>query len=204
MKNILITQMCDFEKRKGFKFLLSKDWYDYANKLRFNIIPYNYNITKQNFKKLKIDGLILSGGNDIYKLKKNKINYLRDKSETRILKFCLEKKIPILGICRGFQFIASKFGVVPIKCKKHVRVSHKLILNNSNYTKIKKLNVNSFHKYFIKFLPKEFKVIAVSSDRSIEIAELQRKNILCFMFHPERKNFSQKLIDNYFKSFFKI
>ena len=74
--NILITQVVTFEKKRGFIFSLSKDWIDYASKIGVNLIPYDYNFKKLKLNKIKIDGLILSGGNDISTLKKKKKIFL--------------------------------------------------------------------------------------------------------------------------------
>ncbi len=201
--NILITQVVTFQKKRGFIFSLSKDWIDYASKIGVNLIPYDYNFKKLKLNKIKIDGLILSGGNNLSTLKKNKENLFRDNHEIKIFKYCLNNKIPILGICRGFQFISSYYKSKIRKCKKHVRTYHKIDINNSNYVNSKKLHINSFHNFCIFELLNEFKIISICKDKSIEIAECPEKKILCFMFHPERKNFTQKSIDKYILNFFK-
>ena len=55
-----------------------------------------------------IDGLLLIGGEDVgeklYKKTGSKISN-RDKLEAVIYKYCKDKDIPILGICRGMQII---------------------------------------------------------------------------------------------------
>ena len=51
-----------------------------------------------------IKGIILSGGNDINK------NSLRYKIEKRLTDISKKKKIPLLGICHGLQFINSVEG----------------------------------------------------------------------------------------------
>ena len=201
--NILITQVVTFQKKRGFIFSLSKDWIDYASKIGVNLIPYDYNFKKLKLNKIKIDGLILSGGNNLSTLKKNKENLFRDNHEIKIFKYCLNNKIPILGICRGFQFISSYYKSKIRKCKKHVRTYHKIDINNSNYVNSKKLHINSFHNFCIFELLNEFKIISICKDKSIEIAECPEKKILCFMFHPERKNFTQKSINKYILNFFK-
>ena len=67
-----------------------------------------------------------------------------------------------------------------------------------------KVKVKCFHNYCITKLPKKFNVISKSSDNTIEAAENISKNILCFMFHPERKNLSQTQINNHIKNFFGV
>ena len=52
--------------------------------------------------------------------------------------------------------------------------------------------------------PKKFNIVARHKDQSIEMAEHKHKRISCIMFHPERKNGSQKQVDNFFKLFFNI
>ena len=100
-------------------------------------------------------------------------------------------------------FISSYYKSKIRKCKKHVRTYHKIDINNSNYVNSKKLHINSFHNFCIFELLNEFKIISICKDKSIEIAECPEKKILCFMFHPERKNFTQKSIDKYILNFFK-
>ena len=129
---------------------------------------------------------------------------MRDRNEIRLLKYFIEKKKPILGVCRGFQLISNYFNSSLIRKPKHVRVGHTLYLKNSKFIKVNKLSVNSYHNYCIENLSKKFNVVSRHLDNTIEIAENIKKNILCIMFHPERKNFSQILINKYIKFFFKI
>lgn len=201
--NILITQIVSHSIKRGYVLSLSKDWIDYSEKIGLNLIPYNYNFSKTKLNKIKIDGLILSGGNDLSKIKKNKENFFRDKEEKKIFKYCLDRNVPILGVCRGFQLIASHFKFNLKKCKGHVRTRHKLNLNQSKYTNSKNLIVNSFHNYCLRKISNKFDIISYHSDKSIEIAELKEKKILCLMFHPERLNISQKEVDKYIINFFR-
>jgi putative glutamine amidotransferase len=204
MHNILITPTVSWDRRKGFIFSIEENWINYANSLKFNLIIYNYDI---NFfkKNKKIDGVIFSGGNDIYSKKKKKNNFLRDKFETIVLKKALKIKIPILGVCRGFQFINFFFKGKQKKIKHHTRVDHEIIINNSFFKKNTKINVNSFHKFAIMKVHNQLKASGIHKiDNSIEIAESKKLKVLCMMFHPERKNKSQEAIDNFLKFFFKI
>jgi len=61
-----------------------------------------------------LDAIILSGGTDINpitigeKLKDSSaFNYNRDYVEKELIQICIRKKIPILGICRGFQMLGT-------------------------------------------------------------------------------------------------
>ncbi len=202
MKNFLITQNVSYNSKRGYSFSLSKNWFDYSLKIGINLIPYNYIFSSKNLNNLRIDGVIFSGGNDLYHLKKKKENYFRDIEEGKLLKYFLKKNKPILGICRGFQFIAHKLGGNIIKTKNHVKKKQKIYLVKKNFFKEKILYVNSYHNFSINFLPKNFEVIAKHKDDSVEIAKYNK--IYCLMFHPERKNHSQKKIDLYFKKIFNI
>lgn len=204
MKNILITQTVLYSKKRGFIFSLSKDWYDYSNKIGFNLIPWDYKITTSSFRKKKIHGVIFSGGNDLFNNHKNKENRYRDIMEKKLLKYYLVKNIPILGTCRGFQLISSYFKNIPKKCVNHVGKSHSLILAKSKFIDFKKLIVNSFHNFSVNDLSNSFNIISLHKDQSIEIAEHKSKKLLCLMFHPERHNKTQNKIDKFMKSFFNI
>ena len=72
MKNILITQIVNYSKKRGYQYSLSKEWIDYSAKIGINLIPYSYNFSKKNLTNSKISGVIFSGGNDLNFLKKKK------------------------------------------------------------------------------------------------------------------------------------
>ncbi len=199
MKNFLITQIVKFDKKRGYNFSLSKDWFDYSEKIGINLIPYNYIFSKKKLNSLKLSGVIFSGGNDLHYLSKKKENFFRDKEELKLLNYFLKKKMRIIGICRGFQFIASKLGGKLAHSNNHVKKKQKINIVKKNFFNGKNLYVNSYHNFLIDFLPKEFEIIAKHKDSSIEIARISNR-INFLMFHPERKNYSQIKVDRYFKN----
>ncbi len=203
MKKILITTNVSYSKKRGYQFWIDKNWFDYSKKIKINLSLYNYQSPNLNFLRQDVKGVIFSGGNDLSLLKKNKQNIFRDFHEKKLFKHCLKKKIPVIGVCRGFQLISSIFGSKPFKIKNHVRKIHTLILKENNLLNKKKISVNSFHNYGVKSLPKSFEIIGRHLDNSIEIARIKKRRVLCLMFHPERKNTSQKHVNKILKKFLK-
>lgn len=200
MKNILITQGIYKDKRNNFYTKLDLDWFLYAKKMKFNLQPLPINFDLKYLKNYKFKGVIFSGGNDLYSYFKNKENLLRDKLEKKLINFFLKKKIPIMFICRGMQLISSMYNIKLEKTLNHVTKNQKIILKNK-----KILNVNSYHNYLIRKIPKNFSVIGTCvHDNSIEIMEKKSEKILCLMFHPERNSKSQKEVNKIFNSFFKL
>ena len=104
---------------------IDKKLLDWIYCLGFNPILITDLVTLDYFKvqgSLKISGIILSGGNDINKTS------LRYKIEKKLAAFSKSKKIPLLGICHGLQFINCNEGGTLKKIKNHVRNNHKIIL----------------------------------------------------------------------------
>ena len=107
--------------------------------------------------------------------------------EFKLIKFALEKKIPLLGICRGMQSLCKFFNVKIKKIKGHVKKQHKIFLNE------KVLLRNSFHNYgvYSKDLDPRFKILGRAKDNSIEFINLKKTKIYGMMWHPERQDFSK-------------
>ena len=64
--------------------------------------------------------------------------------------------------------------------------------------------VNSYHNYGIKNINlKNYDIFAQSSDRYIELAYNKKHKFLGLMFHPERYNTSQIVINKIIKKFLK-
>jgi len=163
----------------GFKPLLVSD-----------LKTLNYFVNKSS---LSIKGIILSGGPNV---NKNSLRYKIQKQLTNISK---NKKIPLLGICHGLQFINCLEGGSLKKINNHVKIDHK-IKSNDDYP----LKVNSYHQFGIKKLGRNFEIIAYSQDNQIEAIKNKKYNWLGWMWHPERdKKFDKKLI-NIAKKFFNI
>ena len=202
MKNLLISSKIVKDNYGQLGQFLDLAWFNFfQNKVNL----FSVNLKNQNsINNINFDGLILSGGNDLYSIKKKKENLIRDKNETRLLEYAMKKSIPIVAVCRGFQFVNDFFGGSLKKIKNHANKNHEIIFNkNFLYVNKKRLNTNSYHNYAIRKLANNFEKIAETDDNSIEIAFAKKEKILGLMFHPERKNLSQlminKLVFNYFK-----
>lgn len=203
MKTIVLSSNISIDKYQKLNFHLDQDLCNFLKKLNFCIIPIAFKKNNIDFKDLeKSNGLILAGGGDLYKYKKNKINKIRENYEKKLFRYYYRKNKPILAICRGFQLIADIHGIKLKKINNHVKKFHLLKINKSRFINDKKIIVNSFHNYSIKKLPKNFIKISDTNDGSIEIAEHKSKKILCLMFHPERKMKSSKNILTSIKNFF--
>ncbi len=164
-----------------------------------------------------VKGLILLGGADIDPDLYGEANYFshsvlpfRDQMEMMLIKIAIEKKIPILAICRGFQLINIYFegslhqelgeryqkhdfdhngdsSIAPSFVKKTLH--HKIHLEAGgilkNWYNTDTLMVNSFHHQGVKTLGKNLTIEATSSDGLIEAFSHREYKILGVQWHPE-------------------
>lgn len=203
MKRILISPKIIKDKYGQLGQFLDLSWSKFF-KRKVEILSWTPNKIYQN--NLNFNGLILSGGNDLYKVKKMRENLIRDEIESKLLEFALKRSIPILAVCRGFQFANDFFGGSLTKIKNHSNKNHKIDIKK-NFLFLdsgKILKTNSFHNYKIQNLAKNFEIISMSKDNSIEIAYAKKEKILGLMFHPERKNLSQLIINKLIFKYFRI
>jgi putative glutamine amidotransferase len=188
---ILISPYTYINKYKKVCYSINKEWEIFANKLNDNLFILTHKCDLKKIKKDNIKMIILSGGGDIFHIKKSIINKSRDQFDSNLIKFAIKNQIPILAVCRSFQLVAYLYKANLYKKKnpkKHLIFFKKKILN---YTK--KLMVNSYHLVNIKKLSKDFDIIATNSDDFIEIAYNKKSKMLCLMPHPEREFYSKSL-----------
>jgi len=171
------------------------------------------------FEELPIKAIILSGGNDInpelYKQKPVNVRNLsifRDNTERKLLEIAIKNGLPVLGICRGMQFINVFFGGRIIQNIKeqnrsevgHVATRHSVKITDHNLSELfgnTMIGVNSYHNQGIskECLPPELKVFALSEkDGIIEGIHHQNYPIAGIQWHPERsgstKEYDKKII----------
>lgn len=129
-----------------------------------------------------LEGFILSGGNDIGESPE------RDRLEMALLKHACDHALPVLGVCRGLQFINYFQGgsIVPIEAhvdKRH-RISGPMALGRSDVV------VNSYHRAAVTQpgLGKDLEPLAYTSDGCIEALRHAKLPWLAIMWHPERES----------------
>lgn len=208
MKKIAITQrLTENQDYYEIRDSLDVKWAKLFKELNFLpvILPTGYNF-EEYFLQLKIEGIILSGGNDLSCLSFNKLSEKRDLFEKKLIKFAIKQEIPVFGVCRGMQIIADYFGSSFDKVDNHTKTRHALKISDNSVYKNELLNlktVNSFHNYAIKNISNELKISARNKEDIIEAIEHKKYKIFGQMWHPEREtpfvNEELKLIEKIFK-----
>lgn len=193
------------------------------------IIPVNGDLDTIDAYLDKVDGVFFLGGNDVHPyyygeepLKEMGFIYpIRDEFEIQLFKRAFERKLPILGICRGCQVInVAKGGTLYQDiysqvdgCKGH---SPSGIDTQEGYHTVKidqtsKLYdimkeeislVNSFHHQCVKDLAEGFKATAYSTDSLIEAFEYEGEQFcLGIQWHPECMIEKHPKFNEIFKAF---
>ncbi len=181
-KRIGITQrLFEASEYKELREGLDVRWGRLFRRLGWRMIALSYAIPVETYLD-ELDGVILSGGNDLYELVPNAINRQRETYEREILHLAKERAIPLLGICRGAQLIAHEYGSEIIACRGHVG-SHEVIFQKE------RLEVNSFHNYTISGVAHDSPLtpLAHSLEGNIEAFCIKGASILGMMWHIERE-----------------
>lgn len=169
-----------------------------------------------------VDGILFSGGGDVKRKSDDDLPTLRNQQPVRydfeeaLMKKAYEKKIPILGICRGFQMMVEGFGgdLAKETIKGHSQnISgsdpwHEVSINkDSNLYKhidMEDWDVNSFHIQEVGEVPEGFIVSARAKDKVIEGIESTGSQFLVgYQFHPEELQRKDETAGNIFKWFIK-
>ncbi len=195
------------------KFERYLNWLNHF-KIEYEVLDFTNN--EKDIKKFdECDGLILTGGVDIYPeifcdwdTPETKGTYVpeRDGFEMNLLEKALQQKKPILGICRGLQLINVFFrGSLIFDLEEIRNVNHRKIsetedrlhdINIFDGTLLKeiikedKVQVNSSHHQSVDRLGEGLMTSAKSPDGVIEALEFADKSNKSFMiavqYHPER------------------
>ena len=195
MKNIFFTLFllfcvasCDKNIKKTV--ILSKASDNYINWIesRDIIIIDAYNISNIDSILNLADGIILTGGEDIYPLMYNDTNniklcgefdFSRDTLEKKLFDYAFNNKLPLIGVCRGMQMMnvasgGTLFGDLTteigdsIMHRNNGEVMHNIMVTNNNID-----NISMIFPVNGKVLPKKqfFKVNSWHHQGLKEIAE---------------------------------
>ena len=152
---------------------------------------------------MRIQGLLLTGGNDI-----GGHSYAgdgpglsdaspeRDATEHAMLDYAVHERIPVLGTCRGIQMLNVHFGGMLLStaqtARDHVATTHHVTVTVPTVARAlggADLRVNSYHRHAISdaTVAPDLRVLARAAlDDSVEGLYHPALPIIGVMWHPER------------------
>ncbi len=130
---------------------------------------------------VKPGACLLSGGNEIGDPLE------RDRTEAQLLKYAQRQRLPLLGICRGMQFMAARAGVELRRLDGHIATRHAITMAPDAEGELPG-EVNSFHGWGLKEPPSGYKVLArATHDGTVEAISHNSLPWEGWMWHPERE-----------------
>ena len=224
--NILITQRHVQNKYGDWIDCLENNYIVYLEQFGLNLFPVP-NVTgrlDEIISAVNPSGIVLTGGGDVdpglyggQTCDVGAIATERDRCESKLLKIAVGKTIPVLGICRGMQFINVFFGGKLVAAIKDIDTSggqgvsskHNVRITDDVFSKElgkDEFQVNSYHNQGIlrDGLGKDLDAFAVYEELDlIEAFRHIRYPIAGIQWHPERPDSSEQLNKMLVESFFK-
>ncbi|MEZ5813110.1 MAG: gamma-glutamyl-gamma-aminobutyrate hydrolase family protein [Alphaproteobacteria bacterium] len=176
---------------------LDQRWFDFLDYCGLTpiLIPNHPATVKNVLTNITLAGVLLTGGNSLVKYGGDAP--ARDETETILLKYAQENRLPVLGVCRGMQVIQDYYGVPLERVRGHV-LSEQVVEINRNPE-----IVNSFHDFGTYEMADDLDVWAKAEDGLVKAIRHKNKPVTGIMWHPERISpFSLRDV-NIFNTFFK-
>ena len=202
---------------------ISHDWFSFLSLFHVVpiLVPNHLKDPVGYIRSLKADMILLTNGNDVgYGIEDPSsdlsISKERDLTEFKLLQHAIEKKLPVLGVCRGMQVIncffqgkIQKLNSFQKSSQLHVNKIHPIDIIDTHFIDCigTKLTVNSFHDFGVFFddISNELKSFAISRhDHINEGLYHPSLPILGIQWHPEREQPSHKksrvLVEKFLKN----
>ena len=190
---------------------LDQAWTHLLCELEFTPIPLSNCVedVEHYVDRIGLDGVILTGGNDIEGLPGgNNFAPIRDRFERKLLKHSSTRQLPVFGFCRGMQMLVAYYGGKLTPIENHVAKSHPIHVCDHNipsyFDDLCRDEVNSFHNFGVTALHLGHKLLSVATaaDGSIEAIAHPSLPQAAVMWHPERRpndHRDAKMIQRFFQ-----
>lgn len=182
MKTVFVTQRVDtYPDRSERRDALDQRFAQFLHACGFLPVPVpnDSSVAEGLFRTIHPLGVVLSGGNDLVSHGGNAPE--RDATEAVLTQLCEEQQLPVLGVCRGMQFLAVRGGGTLERIPGHVATRHSLRGTLAR-------EVNSYHGWGVRTLGADWEALATTPDGTIEFAGCTVRRQWGVMWHPERES----------------
>lgn len=189
------------ERRDG----LAHDWFALFDAWQVTplLVPNRTPASVDWLSDLEVDGVLLTGGNTpvTATVVADDAAPERDAVEAALVDFARARKLPILGVCRGAQFLATQFGARLVAVDGHVGARHEIEWRRARH--LHRTTVNSFHGWALcpDDFPDVLRVLATSADGTVEAFEHVEKPIAGVVWHPERPGADDPVLREFVQRF---
>lgn len=164
-------------------------------------------------REIRVDRVLLSGGADVNPIlygekplpALGRVSDQRDTYELGLLKVAMERRVPVLGICRGLQVVNVAFGGTLVQDMASQLGEEFRLHDQSQPTEVpvhevdftegsvvarlfgaNRLEVNSHHHQCVERVGHGLAVTGKSPDGIVEAVEAVDYPVFAVQFHPER------------------
>lgn len=155
-------------------------------RIQHDVIAFDKIILSRLFK---YSTLILSG--------RRKNNSLMNVVNSKIIKYAVTEKKPLLGICYGAEILALTLGGTLKKMEQIHKGNQEIEILKTNPLCSGKINVFESHSYLISKIDTTFTQIAKSDVCDFEMIQYDNLNIFGTQFHPEMSNDGKLLLERF-------
>jgi putative glutamine amidotransferase len=170
---------------------ISRDWTNYLAELPVTPLPIANDLDAPEtiMSSVSADALLLTNGEDLGE------HPPRDQTERTLVDAALADGVPVLGVCRGHQFLNQYFGGQVVMLadhfgtkNTHAGTTHDIRVRDGFDTLPDRIEVNSYHDMGVvrDGIAPELNPFAVSKDGVIEGLYHPNHELLSIQWHPER------------------
>lgn len=157
-------------------------------------LPNNQSMVSALLKELPFRGFLLTGGGNLVTYAGDSPE--RDAVEKMVYETALANNQPLIGVCRGMQFIQNYHGIKLNPVSGHVCEKQEIICLG------RKRHTNSYQTLGTTQTQSPIKTWAHASDGVIKAIRHENKKIFGMMWHPERQSMPDKADVEFFQSTF--
>lgn len=175
---ITLTQRVFYHKGRAYD-CSDQVWTDLLSGHTLSFLP-NTPTTIQNTHDIldRTDLLILTGGNRVFP--GQNYNETRQQLEFKLIGGAVERGLPVVGVCRGFQMLTLYCGGSLDPVSGHMETDHEVLTTEGPRV------VNSYHGLKISQMPLRCTSVAADEDGHCEAWIDDTKTLGGTMWHPER------------------